>query len=313
MKKRFVLFLFVVVVIVMSVMSTSAITAGAASSSKINVQSYLGQPVSKVKSAFGNYTRIDPSEYNFKWYVFNKNYKNFAMAGVGKDGKVAAIYTNSPSLVLKNTITTKSTRTQVRKIFGKPLTSIKIKNKYYVISHTNEKDVFLVSGYYLTVFYDNPTGGKVASVLFVRKDYEEAVTSKSITMSSALATAFEKQSLDIVNAKRAVNGRSVLKNSSKVRNFAYSRSKDMKTRNYLSHNTPDGKNPGYLAKKAGIKYTSLGENIGAGHRNAILFNEVLMNSSSHRANILSTKYNTLGVGVMASPKKFAYITEIFIK
>lgn len=279
--------------------------------SYIRLDKLIGATPATVEKSFGKYKRIDASEYGFNWRIYNTNYKKFAMVGY-RDDRVVAIYTNTPSLQIASSIRVGTTRDKVRKVYGKPLTAVHVGSKYYALNHTGEKDVFLSGGKYITVFYDTKNGTKVTSVLIVLQKYEEAAVSKK-SITSKVAAAYEKQSLDIINAKRAVAGLKTLKSSSAARKFAVSRSADMKNRKYFSHYTPEGLSPGTLAKRSGLSYKSLGENIGLGHRNAIYMNEVLMNSSGHRANILKSSYTHLGVGIVSISSKYAYVTEIFIR
>lgn len=62
-----------------------------------------GQVISKGDSEatlldrFGAPNRIDPSDYNFEWYVYNTDYSEFIMVGMDR-GRVCAFYTNALSL-----------------------------------------------------------------------------------------------------------------------------------------------------------------------------------------------------------------------
>lgn len=308
--KRFILIVFLIVFIT-SIFGVAIPEASAASN--IDPQAFMGKNISQVQSVLGKNTRIDDSEYGFKWYIYNKNYKRFTMVGVDNEGTIVAFYTNSSYLKLKNKITTKSNKSVVQKYFGQSLTSIQFGNTYNVISHSSEKSVYLVGDYYMNIFYDLRSKNRVCGVMCINKNYEEASLTQSLTLTRSLKDVYEKQSVDIINAKRAVSGLRALKQDSNVYNFAISRSVDMEARNYASHMTPEGLYPDKLAKNANLKFKSLGENFGVGFQNAILLNEHLMNSPSHRAVILNRKYLKIGVGVQASYSKFAYVTQILIK
>lgn len=307
MKKRFVSFLLLAVFVLTGVFASYPASAASA----INVDGLMGQPASAVEKYFGKQTRTDTVEYSFKMKVYNKNYKNFALAGYW-GGKAVAIYTNSPSLVLAGSIRVGTSRSAVRQIYGKPLSAIRVGNKYYVLNHTSEKDTFLWNGYYVTVFYDIYKGTTVSSVMLVKQEFEEKAMAK-VNITSVVAKSYERQSKDIINAKRAVAGLPLLNFAGSAASFAASRSADMRTRKYFSHYTPEGLSPAAVAKKKGLSYKSMGENIGLGHRNAIILNEHLMNSSGHRANILKASYTHLGVGVKTITGNYAYVTETFLR
>lgn len=54
----------------------------------------IGSNAEAVISTFGKPQRIDPSDYEFDWYVYNKDLSNLMMVGV-KEGRVCAFFTNS--------------------------------------------------------------------------------------------------------------------------------------------------------------------------------------------------------------------------
>ncbi|MGI6169734.1 MAG: CAP-associated domain-containing protein [Christensenellales bacterium] len=307
MKKRFVSFLLFAAFVFVGIVAARPVEAASA----VHVDHLMGQPISEVEKHFGKQTRTDTVEYSFKMRVYNKNYRNFALAGyIG--GKTVAVYTNTPSLVLGDNIRVGSSRNAVREQYGKPLSAIRVGNKYYVLNHTNEKDTFLWNGYYITVFYDTHKGTTVASVMIVKQEYEERAMAK-VNITSVVAKSIERQTKDIINAKRAVAGLKPLEFTPAGANFAASRSADMRKRQYFSHYTPEGLSPATQASRRGFTYKSMGENIGLGHRNAIILNERLMNSSGHRSNILKSSYTHLGVGAKTISNKYAYVTETFIR
>ena len=53
----------------------------------------IGDKKSDVISNLGDPSRIDYSEYNFKWYVYNEDLNKFAMVGI-EDDNVVALYSN---------------------------------------------------------------------------------------------------------------------------------------------------------------------------------------------------------------------------
>ena len=64
----------------------------------------------------------------------------------------------------------------------------------------------------------------------------------------------------------------------------------------FSHTRPNGTSCFTVLNEIGAKYTSAGENIAKGQKTPEQVVEAWMNSPSHRANILSSKYTKLGVG-----------------
>ena len=102
--------------------------------------------------------------------------------------------------------------------------------------------------------------------------------------------------MDLINSVRVRSGLKALAVDSMDTELAASRSKDMRDRNYFSHYTPENVSPADQARKMGIKYTSLGENIAYGEHNAIFAHEAFMDSPEHRSNVLMAKYTKIGYG-----------------
>ena len=136
-------------------------------------------------------------------------------------------------------------------------------------------------------------------------------TTSSSTSSANVATA-EKNAVELMNADRRANGLSDLKVSSAVTAVARSHAQDMVNRKFFSHSNPDGKTPSDRLKAAGISYSAVGENI-AENTSVQAAETAFMNSSGHRANILNSKYTTVGIGVAYDSAGNVYVVQDFIK
>ena len=286
-------------------------TKPAEDKSVINIDSMIGKSVSQIVKTYGKQARIDPTEYGFQWYVYNKNYKRFMMVGI-KDNTVVAAYCNSKYLLSQNFIKLGVTRSAVRKKLGEPIVCIQQGNTIYILPNTDQKDVFEINGYYLTVYYDQFNKYKVTSVLMIKKEYEDALMGKSVSLTKAMITAYSKESIDLVNSMRVRNNLNVLKEDSKTDKLALYRSTDMRDRNYFSHYTPEGRSPAYIAKTMGIKIRALCENIACGHRTAISAFEAFMNSKGHRKNVLYGKVKMIGTGTAYGGDRSVLVTYILL-
>ena len=71
----------------------------------------------------------------------------------------------------------------------------------------------------------------------------------------------------------------------------------MLARGYFSHYTPEGLSPFDRMNQAHISFTYAGENL-AFSANVQLAMQGLMNSPGHKANILSSHYHKIGIGVI---------------
>ncbi|MDS0526428.1 CAP domain-containing protein [Clostridium sp. SHJSY1] len=121
-----------------------------------------------------------------------------------------------------------------------------------------------------------------------------------------------------VNQERAKAGVKSLSYNKTMEKYARIKSQDMGDRKYFSHQDPQGKLITAKMQKDGVKYSAWGENIayigGISDPNALAnqFMKNWMNSSGHRANILSNKFSGIGVGVYKIGNK-VYATQEFIR
>src|SRR5690606_8430686 len=105
-------------------------------------------------------------------------------------------------------------------------------------------------------------------------------------------------------------GLPALKYDWELARVAKHKSQDMKDKGYFSHTSPTYGSPFTMIKNYGINYKSAGENIARGQRTAKEVVNAWMNSSGHRANILSKDFTHIGVGYVTSGN---YWTQMFIK
>jgi uncharacterized protein YkwD len=131
------------------------------------------------------------------------------------------------------------------------------------------------------------------------------------TSSGTTLSAQEQQALTLLNNDRAKNGLKALNANSKLTSVAESHAKDMISRGYFAHNTPEGKTPFQRMKEAGITYSTAGENL-AINSSVAAAETAFMNSSGHRANILNSSYTDVGIGVVQNSSGQLYVVQEFI-
>lgn len=101
------------------------------------------------------------------------------------------------------------------------------------------------------------------------------------------------------NLMRKQNGGlTALSENFKLDEAARMKLKDIFTKQYFEHVSPQGQGPSDLAQKAGYQYVIIGENLALGNfKNDTALVDAWMNSPGHRANILQPKYLEIGVAV----------------
>lgn len=112
---------------------------------------------------------------------------------------------------------------------------------------------------------------------------------------SAKLEDYAYQVAAIVNQEREAYGLAPLKYSDELSRAANVRAGEIQS--YFSHTRPDGRSCFTAITDMGIKYRAVGENIAYGQRDPAEVMNAWMNSSGHRANILSENYDYIGIGV----------------
>ncbi|MHA0858390.1 CAP domain-containing protein [Paenibacillus sp. CMAA1364] len=109
-------------------------------------------------------------------------------------------------------------------------------------------------------------------------------------------TPFGQQVLDLVNQERSKAGLSALSMNDQLANMALVKAQDMYDNNYFDHNSPTHGSPFDMMKEFGITYSYAGENIAKGQTTPAQVMKDWMNSTGHKANILSNNFTQIGVG-----------------
>lgn len=126
----------------------------------------------------------------------------------------------------------------------------------------------------------------------------------------------EKRAFEQTNLARVKNGLAPLTWDADVCRMARIHSESMSRNQYFSHVTPEGLRLRDRARAAGIlQFSVLGENIALsqGFQDPGAFAvEQWMQSSKHRANILSSEFRAMAIGSFVAPDGSIYLTQTFI-
>lgn len=174
---------------------------------------------------------------------------------------------------------------------------------WYVIQ-TDGDYIGAVSKQYVKAIYPNSSGSSSGGST-------GGNTSSGSTSTSSGMNSDEQEVFNLINKQRTNNGLPALKIDEEVQKVARIKAEDMVTNNYFSHQSPTYGSPFDMLKSFKISYKSAGENIAANSSNTGAVN-AWMNSSGHRANILSSNYNYTGIGVVSSPKYGKIYVQQFI-
>ncbi len=145
------------------------------------------------------------------------------------------------------------------------------------------------------------------------------LSSSTDTQTNALAyleneidsfTDDEKEFISLINSERQKNNLPPFQIDSEVQNVARLKANDLVKNNYFSHTSPVYGSLFDMLSQNGVSYKNASENI-AGNSNISGAIAALMNSETHKNNILSTEYKYTGVGVANSPTYGKILVQIF--
>jgi len=103
------------------------------------------------------------------------------------------------------------------------------------------------------------------------------------------------------NDQRGKNGLLALRGNGQLANAAQLKGQDMLAKQYWAHTAPDGKEPWYFINQSGYRYARAGENLARDFRDSLSVVNAWMNSPGHRANVLNSNYQDIGVAVVSGP------------
>ncbi|MDV4150162.1 CAP domain-containing protein [Clostridium sp. AL.422] len=137
----------------------------------------------------------------------------------------------------------------------------------------------------------------------VEKPVEKPQDNNTVPNSSNYIAEIEQAIFQRVNQERSAAGLPALSYNTTMEHYARVKSKDMGDNGYFSHEDQQGNLITVKMQADSISYRAWGENIayikGMTGNSALAtrFMDNWMNSPGHKANILSTKFSSIGVGV----------------
>lgn len=259
-----------------------------------NTHFSLNDNIDEVVEKLGIPGKIIDTEYDFKYYIYNNNYKKLLFIAV-KENRLVGYYTDSIDFDLGG-ISSGSSLDEVNQVLGSNYTMEE------VITHH-------IDSYTLHILMDQAGSGLVTGIYLLDNQVSLDEYSEDVNKNVELLV------YDLTNSIRARHHIPILSWSSSASNSARKHSTDMAIRRYFDHIDPDGKTPGDRLREEGVYFTSVGENIIAGYGTAIFSTHGWFNSQAHREVILNENYRYLGVGFRYYPSSTyeTYITQIFYR
>ena len=101
--------------------------------------------------------------------------------------------------------------------------------------------------------------------------------------------------------------------NAKLFNAAAGHSSDMAVKNYFSHTSLDGRNPGQRITNAGYSWSTYGENIAMGQSSAATVMDSWLKSAGHCAGIMNPRLTEVAVACVKNSSSRNYWTMVLAR
>ena len=136
-------------------------------------------------------------------------------------------------------------------------------------------------------------------------------TTRVETTTAKKEVSMQEHMMNLINHERIAAGLKPVKYDYSLEKAANIRAEEMKNNNYFEHERPDGRKWYTVLDESGIKYRHAGENLARGFTSIDKAHTALMNSESHRKNILMSDYKYVAIGLAKTDIGTYYIVQIY--
>lgn len=282
---------------------------------------FVGKKAEELEKKFGKPSRIEPSSYQYDWWVYEDEPR--FMASV-LNGKVNQIYTGDAA----SDVTPFTIGQDVQEIHRfTPIESeidVAINDNIYTFSlnseDINNRILIPYEKLYVQLYIDE-ADGQLEGVRFIspstlvkHQPYDMTYLGEMIEAprpSSAVQTevdrAMQRQTFELTNQLREGHDLPLLREDMKLATLSWEHSQEMIFQKYSFHEPEQTENFSERLKAAGISSPKAGENTAYNYIDAIETVHGWLNSPKHREVLLNPAFTHTGVGVYNK-----YYTQSFI-
>lgn len=282
---------------------------------------YVGQKAKKLEEDFGKPVRIEPSSFQYEWWIYTTEPR--FMAGVNK-GKVNQIYT-SDRLADVSPFTVGQDVEEIHRFT--PIESeidVSIRDNIYTFSLNSEditnRILIPYQNLYVQLYIDQ-LDGQLEGVRFIspgtlvkHQPYDMTYLGEMIeapkpssTVQTEVDRSMERQTIELTNQLRKEHHLPLLKREEKLATLSWEHSQEMTLQKYSSHTVHSKEVFTERMKAANIPSTKAAENTAFNYIDAIETVHGWLNSAKHRDVLLNPSFTHTGVGVYNK-----YYTQTFI-
>ncbi|WP_416826966.1 CAP domain-containing protein [Ectobacillus polymachus] len=291
--------------------------------SSTNIAKFLGENSENLLAQFGEPARIDPSAYDYEWWVYNQDLNHYVQFGIQNE-KIVTIYVGGQNVDISPFHIGESyTDVSKQASFSSELSVGRSKNSYQF--ELSEQDVrqdplISVENGWSQLYFDTFTKELVGirylddDTLLKERPYQLIYTGALIQPTQISGEQLQKieqgnakQILDTTNIIRLRHNLPLLKWDDQTSQVAYLHSKDMHDQNYFSHDSPRYGSLGDRLHQGNVTFRLAGENIASNYPDGVAAVQGWLNSEGHRKNLLDGEFTAIGIGVNDK-----YYTQDFI-
>lgn len=288
------------------------------------ILSLMNKSSEEITAQLGEPDRIDPSAYDYDWWIYQQSEKQYIQIGI-LNQKVVTVYGIGEEVNVEPLKIGQSVQEVFKTVQITPTLSLEHKGNTYRFELSEEdmntRPTVKIGEVYVQLYIDKFDGilssirAMDAETFIKQRSYEVTYRGELIEPQDVseekwekIEEGSEKQILSITNIMRVRHHVPAVKWDEETSKVAFLHSEDMKKNNYFSHETPSGETLVDRLGEQNIKYEMAGENIAAHYVDGIAASEGWLNSKGHRDTMLNEEFTHLGVGVDE-----LYYTQNFIK
>ena len=283
---------------------------------------FVGQSTEKLMAEIGKPDRVEPSEYGYDWWIYNRDLQ--FMVGV-VDGHVNQVYTADTASDVSPFIIEQGAEDIYRVTILETEVVTQVDDSLYTFTLNGDdvKTRLLVEyeGVYAQLYIDGVDEVLEAvrfidpMTLVLHQPYDMAYMGEivlphrpSSNVQMEVDRAMERQIFELTNTYRAKHDVNAVLSDYYLSEVARKHSEDMAREDYLSHESPVSGNFADRLKEAKIEQRKAGENIASNYVDAIEAVHGWLNSPAHREVLLDKDFTHLGTGAYSK-----YYTQNFVQ
>ncbi|MFC5734845.1 CAP domain-containing protein [Cytobacillus gottheilii] len=272
----------------------------------------IGKSEQELIELYGEPQRVDPSLYDYEWWIYAINDHNYMQVGMEDEQAVTVFATGSETDVEPFKIGQAASELYAS-VFADTNVNIEYDNSSYRFELSEEdlntRPIIRLGDVFALLYIDKFTG-TLSSVRFVNTEtllklrpYEMVYRGELLEAGTEaedndqVNRGKELQILDITNVIRVRHGMEPLEWDDQTAAVALGHSIDMFETEVFSHTSERYGELSDRLEAGEVTYLSAGENIAANYIDAPAVVEGWLNSKGHRESLLNDKFTHLGVGV----------------